>query len=55
MARMLDIEDNDSVMSVKRFSYNENYVPVSYSEYYVKPGTWPYKVTYQRNIKEVAK
>ena len=53
VARMLEMKENDSVMFVKRFSYNANYEPVAYSEYYVKPGTWTYKVTYQRNLKNM--
>jgi DNA-binding GntR family transcriptional regulator len=47
-AKMLEIETNESVMFVKRFSYDASYKPICYSEYYVKPGNWNYRVTYSR-------
>lgn len=48
VAKMLAIAAGESVMFVKRFSYDALYKPICYSEYYVKPGNWSYRVTYSR-------
>jgi Transcriptional regulators len=48
VAKMLACETNESVMFVKRFSYDSTYKPFCYSEYHIKPGSWNYRVTYSR-------
>lgn len=48
VAERLKLQEKTPVMYIKRFSYDVEYKPFCYSEYYVNPAKWTYKIGYCR-------
>ncbi|MRG87266.1 GntR family transcriptional regulator [Salinibacillus xinjiangensis] len=48
LANLLEVELGEALLKVSRISYDKDFKPVEYVEYYVKAKDWPYKVMFSR-------
>lgn len=46
---LLDVDEGYPLLQVQRTSFDADYKPVEFVEYYVKTENWPYKITFNKN------
>ncbi|MGP4105940.1 GntR family transcriptional regulator [Virgibacillus sp. L01] len=46
---LLEVDKGSPLLKINRTSYNYEFQPVEYVEYFVKSENWPYKVVFTRN------
>ena len=46
---LLNIPTGFPLLKIKRVSYDSNYKPVEYVQYFVRTEDWPYKITYSKD------
>lgn len=53
LSHYLNTEVGKALLKSKRISYNSNYEPVEYVEYYVNTDNWPYKILFSKDSKHL--